>query len=251
MAQTGTPSTSSLFKPLTPSDVLIKGESIKYNERRHWAILIRPFLETLAVLTFITMFAGGVRSGWLGGFIIVTAVLTMFYQIRRNDWNQALVYAVAVTLLIGFIFFGASRMAILAILLAAGRFIYEAGIWAFYVRLYITNRRVLLASGFLGSRISTMPLTRVTDINYETTVAGELLGYAVIRIETAGQEQALSTIDYLEQPARFYEILIDLSTAAVGSVTEPDGPVHEANGLGVLDEDDGSGTLYPEHFPEH
>ncbi|MEM9650939.1 MAG: PH domain-containing protein [Actinomycetota bacterium] len=244
MAQTGTPSTSSLFRPLGPTGVLIKGERIKYNERRHWAILIRPFLETLAVLTFVTMFAGGVPTGVFGVIVIGSSTLMLFVQARRNDWSQALVYGVVAGLLIGFTAFGVTGMAILAILVAAGRFIYTAAMWAFYERLYITNRRVIASAGFLGARIDTMPLTRVTDINYRTTVLGELLGYGVLRVETAGQDQALSLLEFLDKPNNFYEILIDLSTAAVGSVTENE-EVPEDLGLGVLDEDDGSGTLLP------
>lgn len=244
MAQTGTPSTSSLFKPLGATGVLIKGERIKYNERRHWAILIRPFLETLALLTFITTVADGAPNGPLGWLIVVFAAIMLFRQARRSNWNQAAVYGIGIALLIGFTVLGQSTLAILAILLAAGRFIFNTAMWAFYERLYITNRRVIASAGFLGSRIDTMPLTRVTDINYQTTVLGELLGYGILRVETAGQDQALSTLDFLEKPATFYEILIDLSTAAVGSVTEPDDET-EALGLGVLDEDDGSGTLQP------
>jgi hypothetical protein len=221
MAQTGTPSTSSLFRPLGPTGVLIKGERIKYNERRHWAILIRPFLETLAVLTFVTMFAGGVPTGL--------------------DCSDS---AAPAGLLIGFTAFGVTGMAIMAILVAAGRFIYTAAMWAFYERLYITNRRVIAAAGFLGAQIDTMPLTRVTDINYQTSVLGELLGYGVLRVETAGQDQALGLLEFLDKPNNFYEILIDLSTAAVGSVTENEEDPEDL-GLGVLDEDDGSGTLLP------
>ncbi|MEM7323661.1 MAG: PH domain-containing protein [Actinomycetota bacterium] len=233
-----------MFRPLGPTGVLIKGERIKYNERRHWAILIRPFLETLAVLTFVTMFAGGVPTGVFGVIVIGSSTLMLFVQARRNDWSQALVYGVVAGLLIGFTAFGVTGMAILAILVAAGRFIYTAAMWAFYERLYITNRRVIASAGFLGARIDTMPLTRVTDINYRTTVLGELLGYGVLRVETAGQDQALSLLEFLDKPNNFYEILIDLSTAAVGSVTENE-EVPEDLGLGVLDEDDGSGTLLP------
>lgn len=244
MAQTGHPSTSSLLKPLGPTSVLIKGERIKYNERRHWAILIRPFLETLAVLTFVTMFAGGVPTGVFGVIVIGASIIMLIAQARRSEWSQALVYGVVGGLLIGFTVFGVTGMAILAILVAAGRFIYRSAMWAFYERLYITNRRVIATAGFLGARIDTMPLTRVTDINYRTTVAGELLGYGILRVETAGQDQALGLLQYLDKPATFYEILIDLSTAAVGSVTENDEPPEDL-GLGVLDEDDGSGTLQP------
>lgn len=245
MAQTGSPTTSSLFRPLGPSGVLIKGERIKYNERRHWAILIQPFTETLAVLTFITMFAGGIPTGLFGAIVIVGALGLLIYEIRTHDWNQALVYGAIAGLLIGFVVFGIEGLAILAILITAGRFIYVAAMWAFYERLYITNRRVISAAGFLGARIATMPLTRVTDISFRTSVLGELLGYGEIRIESAGQDQALSLLEFLDKPPNFYEILVDLSTAAVGSVTEKDVISPDLPDLGVLDEDDGTGTLMP------
>ena len=251
MRDSGTPSTSSLFKPLQASDILIRGERIKYDERLHWAKLIQPFLETLAVLTVITVIAGEGAGSPFGALIILMAGVFMFYKLFRGNWSQALVYAIAGGLLTLFLLFNAQTIALLVILLATGRFVYRAFIWLLFERLYITNRRVILAEGFLGSSISTMPLTRVTDINYKTTVIGELLGYASLRVETAGQDQALSWLRFLEKPASFYATLIDLSTAAVGSVTEADDDDPEpvkaepTAHLGTLDEDDGSGTLEP------
>ncbi len=257
MEQSGTPSTSSLFKPLKLDDVRIKGEIAKYNERRHWAILIQPFLETLAVLVVITVLAGTGTSSSFGIAVVLAAGAFMFYRLFNGEFNQALVYALAGFLVLGFLLANAATMALLAILLVTGRFAYRAMIWLFYEQLYITNRRVILARGFLGADISTMPLTRVTDINYTTTITGELLGYANIRVETAGQDQALSDLHFLEKPAAFYTTLIDLSTAAVGSVTETDEnappPIITAEDttpnpdahIGTLDEDDGGGTLAP------
>lgn len=259
MEQSGTPSASSVFKPLGAHDILIRGEIVKYDERFHWASLIPPFLETLAVLVVITILAGTGTNTRLGVMIIVAAGAFMFRQISKGQWNQALVYGAAGGLLLGFLITSAQTMALLAILLATGRFAYIALIWLFFKRLYITNRRVILAEGFLGSSISTMPLTRVTDINYYTTVTSELLGYAILRVETAGQDQALSWLKFLDKPATFYSTLIDLSTAAVGSVTEPKPddpdpivtsevpppPVNPDAHIGTLDEDDGGGTLAP------
>ncbi len=257
MEQSGTPSTSSLFKPLKLDDVRIKGEIAKYNERRHWAILIQPFLETLAVLVVITVLAGTGTSSSFGIAVVLAAGAFMFYRLFNGEFNQALVYALAGFLVLGFLLANAATMALLAILLVTGRFAYRAMIWLFYEQLYITNRRVILARGFLGADISTMPLTRVTDINYTTTITGELLGYANIRVETAGQDQALSDLHFLEKPAAFYTTLIDLSTAAVGSVTETDenapppiittedAPPNPDAHIGTLDEDDGGGTLAP------
>ncbi len=256
MQESGTPSTSSLLKPLDAEDILIRGERVKYDERRHWAILIQPFLETLAVLVVITILAGTGGGGGPATLLIFVAGAFMVYRLFKGDFSQALTYAVLGGLVLTVLVFNVEGAALLAILLATGRFAYKSMMWLLFERLYITNRRVILAKGFLGASISTMPLTRVTDINYETTIPGEFLGYASLRVETAGQDQALSWLQYLEKPATFYATLIDLSTAAVGSVTEAEAetplvtsaevpPPSPETHVGGPDEDDGGGTLTP------
>ncbi len=236
--QPRTPNTASLIRPLRLEDVLIEEEIVQYNERRHWAILIQPFLETVGVLVFITLFAGGIPSNAFGGFIILFALVMAIVRFRRTQRKKSMLYLSVAGLLVGFLVFGASGLAVWAILITAGRFIYQSGMWAFYVRLYMTNRRIILASGLLGARIDSMPLTRLTDVNFERSVAGEILGYGRLRVETAGQDQALGILPFVDQVNIFYDKLIRLSTAAVGSVTETD--VEEE-----IDSDDGAGTREP------
>ncbi len=221
MAARGSRGTSSLFTPLNVLDVLIPDEVVQYNERKHWASLIQPFLETVAMLILITMVAGGLPDGALGGFLFLVAVAIAFVMYRQKKWKKLSIYAAAVGLVIGFVVFGLAAMAIALILGAAARFIYRAGMWAFYERLFITNRRVIASSGFLGAHIDAMPLTRITDIAFKRTVPGEILDYGTLRIETAGQDQALGELKFLNQPDVFYNILISLSTTALGSVKDP------------------------------
>jgi uncharacterized membrane protein YdbT with pleckstrin-like domain len=73
----------------------------------------------------------------------------------------------------------------------------------------ITDRRVLLITGMIGRRVAIMPLSKVTDLTYERSIAGRLLGYGVFVVESAGQNQALSRIDYLPTPDKLYQ---DVST---------------------------------------
>ena len=205
------------------------------------------------------MLAGDGADSVLGILIVLAPAGFMVYRLIQGEFRQVVLYAIAGFLVLSFL---APTPRPRPCWPSSGtvRFAYQALIWLLFERLYITNRRVILARGFLGSDISTMPLTRVTDINYTTTVPGELLGYAELRVETAGQDQALSTLQYLEKPAKFYATLIDLSTAAVGSVTEPDEsqppppiittemaahPQDPNAHIGTLDEDDGGGTLAP------
>lgn len=235
MAVRGSRGTSSLFTPLNILDVLIPDEVVQYNERNHWASLIQPFIETVAILIFITMFAGGLPSGAVGGFLFLFAlvVVLVMWRTRRLRRLRAVVdnvppalfrpslFVVAVGLIIGLLVFGLESMAIALILAAASRFIYRSAMWAFYERLIITNRRVISSSGFLGAHIDAMPLTRITDIAFKRTVPGEVLDYGTLRIESAGQDQALSVLNFLNQPDVFYNILIGLSTTAIGSVKDP------------------------------
>lgn len=234
---------SSLFIPPEPTDVLIPTEAILYNERKHWAILIQPFLETLAALILLTVIASEGNLGAFGAFVVLVAIAMAVMRFRSKQWNHGLAYAGTVALILGFVIVGREGLALAAVLFVTGRFAFRFMKWAFYERLYITNRRIIGLTGFLGSEISTMPLTRVTDISYRTTVWAEIFRYGILRVETAGQDQALGLIEFLDKPEKFYDILIDRSTAAVGSVT-PD--PSEQEDLGVLDEDDGSGTLLPE-----
>ena len=52
-----------------------------------------------------------------------------------------------------------------------------------------------------------MPLTKVTDLTYERSPLGRLLGYGTFIMESAGQDQALSRVDYLRSPDRLYQRL--------------------------------------------
>ncbi len=71
-------------------------------------------------------------------------------------------------------------------------------------RFIVTDRRVLLVYGLLTQRIGVMPLSKVTDLTYERSLAGRLLGYGAFVVESAGQHQAFSRIDFLPYPDRLY-----------------------------------------------
>jgi membrane protein YdbS with pleckstrin-like domain len=72
-------------------------------------------------------------------------------------------------------------------------------------RFLVTNRRVLLISGLLTRNVAIMPLIKVTDLTYQQSPLGRVLGYGSFIIESAGQHQALSRVDYLPQPQKRYQ----------------------------------------------
>lgn len=218
MPAQGARGTSSLFSPLNIEDVLIPTEEVRYVERKHGASLIEPFLQTIAALIFITIFAGGLPANAFGGFLAVVAIAMAGVFLFRMKPSRATIVGVTVVVLLAFFALGLQNLAIAAVLVAAGRFFYRFTMWAFYERLFITNRRLMQSTGFLGAQINSIPLTRATDIEYKRTVPGEVLGYGTVRVETAGQDQALGLLQFLTAPDRFYNTLLEGSTTAANSV---------------------------------
>jgi uncharacterized membrane protein YdbT with pleckstrin-like domain len=91
-------------------------------------------------------------------------------------------------------------LAILAFL----RLVYVIADW-YVERLVITNKRFLLTTGLLTRKVAIMPLTKVTDMTYERSVPGQIFGYGVFIVESAGQDQALSRIAFLPHPDELYQ----------------------------------------------
>lgn len=71
-------------------------------------------------------------------------------------------------------------------------------------RFAVTDKRVLLVSGLFTTRLAVMPLSKVTDMTYERSPTGRLFGYGTFIMESAGQDQALSRVDFVQHPERLY-----------------------------------------------
>jgi uncharacterized membrane protein YdbT with pleckstrin-like domain len=111
-------------------------------------------------------------------------------------------------------------------LVAVVRFTVLTILW-WIERIVITDKRVMLAQGFLVHKIAMMPLTKVTDLTFERSIRGRLLGYGTLIVESAGQIQALNRIDYIPRPEEVYEALSELvfgdkgKTRATGLLARP------------------------------
>ena len=68
----------------------------------------------------------------------------------------------------------------------------------------ITSQRLLLARGFPTRRVDMMPLTKVTDMSFNRSPVGQILGFGEFVVESAGQDQALRHIEYLPYPEQLY-----------------------------------------------
>ena len=68
----------------------------------------------------------------------------------------------------------------------------------------VTSQRLLLATGVITKEVKMMPLSKVTDMSFNRSAMGRLLGYGTFVVESAGQDQALRKIDHLPYPEQLY-----------------------------------------------
>lgn len=83
------------------------------------------------------------------------------------------------------------------------RWAWIIGDW-YVEKLIVTDKRVLLLTGIVTRKVAIMPLVKVTDLTYNRSATGLMLGYGQFVVETAGQDQALSTIDFVPRPEQLY-----------------------------------------------
>jgi len=81
-------------------------------------------------------------------------------------------------------------------------------LWAllqWYVDFFVvTSKRFLVISGVFSRKIAMMPLVRVTDMTFERSFLGRMLGYGTFILESAGQIQGINIVDYLPWPEQLY-----------------------------------------------
>jgi uncharacterized membrane protein YdbT with pleckstrin-like domain len=111
-------------------------------------------------------------------------------------------------------------------LVAVLRFTVRVMLW-WIERIVITDKRVMLAEGLINHKVGMMPLSKVTDLTFERSLSGRMLGYGTLIVESAGQIQALNRIDYMPRPEEIYEALSELvfgekgKTRATGMLSRP------------------------------
>lgn len=92
----------------------------------------------------------------------------------------------------------------------------------------MTDRRLMLLTGFVVHRVAMMPSEKVTDLGYERTPMGQLFGYGTFIFETAGQDQALDRVTWIPRPDARYRLIIatlfhpDAADAEAAAQSDPD-----------------------------
>ena len=75
----------------------------------------------------------------------------------------------------------------------------------------VTDKRFMITSGLIMTKISMTPITKVTDLSYLRTAGGRLFGYGTLRVELAGQKQDLEKVEYLPKPEAVFDAISDLA----------------------------------------
>lgn len=68
----------------------------------------------------------------------------------------------------------------------------------------VTNQRMVYTYGLITRKVAMMPLGKVTDMSFQRSPAGRMLGYGTFILESAGQDQALREINYIPYPEQVY-----------------------------------------------
>ena len=133
--------------------------------RRHPAILLRPVAEVLGGLIIAGLLSRFFGGGEAGG----TALVVVWWL-----WLLLLI-----------------------------RFVWKVAEWSvdYFV---VTSKRMLLTTGLITRKVAMMPLGKVTDMSFQRSLLGRMLGYGEFVLESAGQDQALSTVPYIPYPETLY-----------------------------------------------
>lgn len=70
-----------------------------------------------------------------------------------------------------------------------------------------TDKRLILTYGLITQKVAMMPLAKVTDMSYNRSPLGRLLGYGTFVMESAGQDQALHRVEWVPSPDQTYRAI--------------------------------------------
>lgn len=70
-----------------------------------------------------------------------------------------------------------------------------------------TDKRLILTYGLITQKVAMMPLLKVTDMSYNRSPLGRVLGYGTFVMESAGQDQALHRVQWVADPDHTYRAI--------------------------------------------
>ncbi len=149
--------------------------------RRHWAILLRPLLETVGIV--------------IAAFVLSSLISRFAGQ---GIWPlQSVLWYVAVVALM--------------------RFAWKVLEW-WIEEIVVTDKRFMITKGVIQTKNSMVPITKVTDMTFLRPFVGQLLGYGTLRVESAGKIEGLEQIEYVPRPE---EVFMAISELIFGEKKQP------------------------------
>ncbi|HEY1706076.1 MAG TPA: PH domain-containing protein [Trebonia sp.] len=113
----------------------------------------------------------------------------------------------ALAMVLTLVVFSHNGIALLVIwllwLVLVSRLLYKIYCWLedYFV---VTSQRLLLTTGLWTRTVNMMPLSKVTDMSFQRSMLGRILGYGEFIVESAGQDQALRQVGHLPYPEQLY-----------------------------------------------
>lgn len=87
-----------------------------------------------------------------------------------------------------------------------------------YTAYVLTTARVMRVSGVFRRTAAWIPWVKVTDVRFEASFMGRLLGYATVYIDSANETSGLAEMKNLHDPRAFYLMLTELVQLKQGSL---------------------------------
>ena len=92
---------------------------------------------------------------------------------------------------------------------------------AWYTRYALTDFRLIRSWGVIKRQLAWMPWSKVTDVLLVQNLAGRLLGYATVRIESANEASGFKAVTDLRDPHRFHRVVTEMVQAKQGKTVPP------------------------------
>lgn len=92
---------------------------------------------------------------------------------------------------------------------------------AWYTRYALTDFRLIRSWGVIKRQLAWIPWSKVTDVLLIQTLAGRILGYATVRIESANEASGFKAVTDLRDPHRFHRVVTEMVQAKQGKTIPP------------------------------
>ena len=92
---------------------------------------------------------------------------------------------------------------------------------AWYTRYALTDFRLIRSWGVVKRQLAWIPWSKVTDVLLIQTLAGRILGYATVRIESANEASGFKAVTDLRDPHRFHRVVTEMVQAKQGKTVPP------------------------------